>query len=276
MLLSCLLVFLPLLGLCTSVKIVTFLDSTYKVLLLNFICNLKYLNLESNLHVYMADSGLNHILDAHHISYTVIPTKASTSEKSSDFGEKRYWYISKQKTKAFLQAAQSFGEFVFSDVDVLWVRDPLPHFESYCKGADMYYQGDSVHKQYTSNSGFFFVRKSDRSVAFFTAVEALSAARTFAQKCDQDIVNDVLNTTEYHNTFKYLDLNKFPNGIYKNFWKRFNINTLPNDTFVLHNNWIISEKEKIKRQKDFGGWFLNANSTTCAAAAEYAAYKRAV
>lgn len=238
-------------------KIVTFLNGPYKELLYNFVCNLEKLGLNRRLHVYLADNSLVKFLKIKNISHDVIRDIIHLNS-SSTYSEKNYWYISKQKTRAFEKAAQSYKSFLFSDVDVLFLRNPMNRLKKNCINP-ICFQSDSLKGNNFVNSGFFYVSNSQKAARFFEKASHLLSNSSFEKLGDQDILNFLLRKAEFKKLYSYLDRNEFPNGSNTTLWQNEIKILLQKNTniYVIHNNWIKSKKSKIERLKKISAWYAN-------------------
>ena len=235
-------------------QIVTFLNGAYKDLLFNFVCNMEKLNLKNLLHVYMADATLNYYLEAKNISYTVIDS-VNFHNKSSVYGHSDYWYISKQKTKAFKMAVQKYNVFLFTDVDVLFLKNPFETVGKMCM-TDLCFQTDSRFGYGIVNSGFFFVKRTFNTISFFSEALKLLNEPIFSKLGDQEILNHLLKTKEFSNIYSFLDKDKFRNGYNETIWTKTFLNS-QHDVIVIHNNFIISIEKKIERFKKISSWYVH-------------------
>ena len=234
--------------------IVTFIDDSYKPLLQNFLCNMDKLNLTKYVHIYLAGNKLEHLVQSKNVSYTIV-NSISSSVKSSNYGDDFYWYISKQKTIAFLEATKNFEKYIFTDVDVLWIKNPLLDLESFCD-VDICFQSNTPNGYKKINSGFFFVKKSKGTLNFFKQALNMSKTEKYRYQGDQDILIDIVKRKKKNAFWKFLKLDKYPNGGTENVWK----NQKNSSIFVIHNNWIVSLGKKIERFISVDGWFLDKNS----------------
>lgn len=241
-----------------SFAIITFLNSPYKPLLQNFIKNLRHLNLLKSLHVYISDEKLEGILIVNNVSFTKLE-KISITNKDASYGEKYYWYISKQKTRAFYEASIKFESFLFADTDVFFLNNPLSDLKDKCKFS-ICFQSNTPKGYRTINSGFFFVSNSSKTEEFFKISYDLSKEDTFKKLGDQDIINFIVEKyVRYRQKvfYDFLDLSNYPNGSDMALWST-NCTILkaknPN-IFILHNNWIKGLDNKIKRFKYINAWY---------------------
>lgn len=233
--------------------IVTFINGPYKPLLYNFVCNLKKLNIIQYLHVFIADDNLENFLKNEKISYSLLES-IPLINKTSNYGEDDYWYISRQKTFAFLRANDLYKSFIFSDVDVLWLSDPRIFLGKQCR-AQICFQSNTPNGYKKINSGFFFVKTSNSTRKFFQISHKKSKDVEYKHLGDQDILNDMIQKFEKDIFWQYLKLEQYPNGGVKNIWSIKTNNS--NGVLIIHNNWINTFDKKILRFKEFSGWFID-------------------
>lgn len=250
---------------CSNIKIVTFVNHAYENLLVNFVCNLKILNIYKNLHVFISDKSIENSLKVMNIPYTYLTFKNETSDSLSAYGEQKYWDISRKKVFAFYQAALMFSEYIFSDVDILWLNVPFNNLKESCM-KDICFQYNNQKKLSDVNSGFFYAKSSNFTKSFFLQATFYETMDRFKKLGDQDIVNFLLlEKFKKRSHIGMLNIDSYPNGARKNYWN-FQIAELkakyPN-IYVLHNNWIISKQSKIERFKRANAWFIG-NNNICA------------
>lgn len=234
--------------------IVTFVNYPYKELLLNFICNIENLYLQKYLHIYLGDDKLKNILIKRNITYTIFQSSLKI-KNITNYGEDNYWYISKKKTMAFLHANNEYTQFIFTDVDIFWKKNPIDYLKNFCN-AEICFQNNKPEIRESTynkiNSGFFFVKTSAKTQIFFENSNRFSRINYYKYLGDQDILNDILKFYRKKQFWDYLDLEKFPNGGVKGVWS-----PIENKYFILHNNWVESAKDKIKRFREINAWFLD-------------------
>jgi len=241
-----------------SIGIITFINGPYKPLLHNFICNMEKLQIKSLLHVFLADSQLESFVQSKNISYTILD-KITTVNNSVNYGDDFYWYISRQKILSFLEAVKIYKKYIFTDVDVLWLKNPITDLEKFCD-IDICFQSNTPNGYKFVNSGFFFVNSSKQTLNFFKNSLRVSNKIKYKKLGDQDVINDVLQNKQNLINWKFLKLEYYPNGGVPNIWdnQRNFLNT--SNIFVIHNNWIISLKNKTKRFQKVGGWYADGDN----------------
>ncbi|XP_065850124.1 uncharacterized protein At4g15970-like [Euphorbia lathyris] len=90
----------------------------------------------------------------------------------------------------FLSTVLQLGyNFVFTDADIVWLRNPFPHFY---KNVDFQiacdnYMGDPKNRHNSPNGGFNYVKSNKRSIKFYKFW--YSSRLRFPGKHDQDVLN---------------------------------------------------------------------------------------
>ncbi|WCJ33719.1 Nucleotide-diphospho-sugar transferase family protein [Euphorbia peplus] len=96
----------------------------------------------------------------------------------------------------FLRSILEMGyNFVFTDADVMWFRDPFPQFYS---DADFqiacdHFAGSSDSIENKPNGGFSYVKSNNRSIEFYKFWH--SSKETFPGNHDQEVLNRIKNDT---------------------------------------------------------------------------------
>ncbi|XP_050231841.1 uncharacterized protein At4g15970 [Mercurialis annua] len=96
----------------------------------------------------------------------------------------------------FLRSVLEMGyNFVFTDADVMWFRDPFPRFYS---DADFqiacdHFSGSSVSIHNKPNGGFNYVKSNNRSIEFYKFW--YSSREVYPGNHDQDVLNKIKDDT---------------------------------------------------------------------------------
>jgi hypothetical protein len=174
-------------------------------LLLNFACGLKYKKIPMPIHlIFVATTELRDKLAT--LGFTVFydaglgsfPEKAAGSYGDTTFGKMMYL-----KQFSTLLALDVGYDVLFQDVDVLWLKDPIPGLRE----ASRYYHGqfqDDQSRQrrfqpWFANSGFMYFKQSNLVRQFWDHVTMLLPD---APQGNQIIVNQVLDFMVRNHNFK--------------------------------------------------------------------------
>ncbi|KAJ7975341.1 Glycosyltransferase [Quillaja saponaria] len=83
--------------------------------------------------------------------------------------------------------------FVFTDTDIVWLRDPFQHFY---KNADFqiacdYFNGNSYDVKNMPNGGFNYVKSNNRTIRFYKFW--FDSRKSYPKQHDQDVLNKIKN-----------------------------------------------------------------------------------
>ncbi|CAL5430294.1 unnamed protein product [Camellia sinensis] len=90
----------------------------------------------------------------------------------------------------FLRSVLEMGyNFVFTDADIMWFRDPFPRFylDADFQIACDHFMGSSYDLENRPNGGFNFVRSNNRSIEFYKFW--YSSREVYPESHDQDVLN---------------------------------------------------------------------------------------
>ncbi|KAL9232001.1 hypothetical protein vseg_007151 [Gypsophila vaccaria] len=121
--------------------------------------------------------------------YFMKTNRSSEMSGQADFLTPHYLDIIWQRL-AFLHTILSLGyNFVNTDTDVLWFRDPLPHFihESDFQTSCDNYNGREYDMDNPPNVGLMYVRSNNRTIKFYDYWVSLRA--TYPKLHEQDVFN---------------------------------------------------------------------------------------
>ncbi|PHT60388.1 hypothetical protein CQW23_02751 [Capsicum baccatum] len=113
----------------------------------------------------------------------------------------------------FLRVVLEMGyNFVFTDADVMWFRDPFPHFH---EDADFqiacdHFSGDPDDVENRPNGGFSHVRSNNRSIEFYKYW--YSSREKYPGLHDQDVLNNIKSDSfiwDIDLNMKFLDTTYF-------------------------------------------------------------------
>mmetsp|Transcript_4793 Transcript_4793/g.7003 ORF Transcript_4793/g.7003 Transcript_4793/m.7003 type:complete len:248 (+) Transcript_4793:25-768(+) len=160
-------------------------------------------------------------------------------------------------------------DFLFQDVDLVWFRNPLEFFHDKLNpwyNFDIYFQDDGNHalyySPYSANTGFYYVRRSDRTRYFFNQM-LMAGDLILGTHSHQVALIAVLNehASMYGLKVKVLsrDSDDFPGGYHyhnrrpymKDFFKK------KNNPYIFHMCWTAHKTNKRKFFQQSGMWWIN-------------------
>lgn len=301
----------------SSLIITVAVNYAYRKLAVNFVCNLRRLNISNYVILAMDRASFDYLSQRdvhvffHHLNHEPIlrsqlmksiyasshnhskshtrrllaaplsSNLSASSSKHSDkedvFGTSAFVETSRRKSLLVLRILSLGYSVLFSDVDVIWVTNPVPHMlqypEHFVLQSDLSAKLRDSSPNFNVNSGLYLARAAPQTIVALRAIIKYSYA---IRRSEQKAFNYVLcgafkdhhagpgsrvGTTqcEYSSsstTAKILPLDSFPNGSDNELWR-------PSKSFgtdhpriiAIHANYISGREEKISRIRNIGFWF---------------------
>jgi hypothetical protein len=148
-------------------------------------------------------------------------------------------------------------DVLFQDVDIIWNKDPLDILlRADRKSLDAQFMYDGPNIYYAPlhvNSGFFFLRNTQRSREFWTMVYENFDKMLFLRS-QQRVINIIL----LGRFFRGLKLDVLPENDIANghLFHIENIDGLPPDPYVVHVSWTSNIAHKMEKYRMAGLWYL--------------------
>ncbi|KAF2312642.1 hypothetical protein GH714_039355 [Hevea brasiliensis] len=110
-----------------------------------------------------------------------------------------------RRTHLLLDVLKHGYSFIFTDADVMWLRNPFPRL-SENESLDLqistdWFNGDALSEKNSINTGFYYVRSNNKTISLFEAWYSRKDNST--GKKEQDVLLDLM----LEGTFRRLDLN---------------------------------------------------------------------
>lgn len=260
---------------------------SYREMLMNFACRLRLLGLRDMLVVAALDEDLFHFAFTQGLAvFLEKPSedspKIAGGGKGEDcaFGSQCFRQFTKLKSRAVLRVLRAGYSVLWSDVDIVWYRDPLPHLMSYGPKAlpiqsnepDPQLPGTGIRR---INSGFYFAWANKRTIEAFEAIVDHARQTSLSE---QPSFYDVLCGEKGERVVKrrdqckwkngllvvFLDRQVYPNGAVHGLWDKINVTAGCAKCAILHNNWISGREEKKNRLVKNGYWHFDSERRICA------------
>lgn len=186
-----------------------------------------------------------------------MPKRAANMYLDATFS-RMMWF----KTTSVFLAIEAGFDVLFQDVDLVWIRDPIPYLREL--DADISFMDDGARTpRYTPffvNSGFFFVKNNKRTKYFQEKMMKSGASEIGRTHSHQSVLIKHLSEAYHLIGLKVILLDKdlFPSGEAYHERKRY-LQTIIDRTFtpfVFHMCWTSSRDEKVTYFQQTGLWFL--------------------
>lgn len=254
----------------------------YKEMLLNFICRLREMGitnvliaaLEEDLYKYAFTQGLPVYLE------NIPATFGNLSTAECPFGSQCFRQFTKLKSRAVLNVLRAGYNVLWTDVDIAWMKNPLPDMMSYGPGTlpiqsnepNASIPGSGIRR---INSGFYYARADQMTIEAFQAIVTHAAGTKLSEQPSfYDILCGVkgekrVSDTEcvYDNGLRtiFLDRKLYPNGAVYKIWEAEDVTRecLGLGCLMLHNNWIAGKGNKTERFVANGMWHYDVENRMC-------------
>eukprot|EP00271_Cylindrocystis_brebissonii_P017796 TRINITY_DN476_c0_g1_i1.p1 TRINITY_DN476_c0_g1~~TRINITY_DN476_c0_g1_i1.p1 ORF type:complete len:1111 (+),score=101.91 TRINITY_DN476_c0_g1_i1:992-4324(+) len=266
--------------------------SDYKEMLMSFVCNLRRLNLpmpllaalDPGVYEFGVEQGLAVFFDP---SAHSIHLEHAKNGSSCEFSTPCFMKVTKLKSRVVLSVLKLGYNVLWSDVDIVWFRDPRLEILAYPQdvfpvqsdqprrkdppnGRDGYaILGGSI------NSGFYFARAQPKIIEAFTAIVADAyKTNTSEQPSFYRVLCGNGNFTVGSNDCVwpqnglqtvFMPRALHPNGKVYFYWygARAAEKCVSRGCATLHNNWIKGRERKIERARRMHLWYYDAGNRMC-------------
>ncbi|GMH55623.1 hypothetical protein TrRE_jg1620, partial [Triparma retinervis] len=157
---------------------------------------------------------------------------------------------------------------LFQDVDIVWLRDPLPYLQDETKHGDFdcYFEDDGArsarYAPWSANSGFYYLKNNDRTMYLITSL-LYSSDQIAMHHSHQQALSHILNdhSTYYGLSLKVLSKELFPGGKSyhhdKPYMLKWMNGALEEEPYMFHMCWTHNKDDKLNYLQQMGQWFLS-------------------
>ncbi|XP_071477386.1 uncharacterized protein [Diadema antillarum] len=181
----------------------------------------------------------------------VMTPRAASPQAALKYLSREYNLLINRRPAYIYRLLQKGKDVLFCDVDMVWLRDPLPYLVG---DYDVVLQEDLHDPKVVYCAGFVFFRATNATRSLvWEWMDRIHKARN--RLPDQKILNDLLDEKFDPNLrMKVLDSDLFPNGkLYFDVRWREQRRIPP---VIVHNNWIEGHELKVERFKEHGFWYI--------------------
>lgn len=243
-------------------------------LFLNFLCSCRSSGVLSSvldrLVVFSAQAELEPVL--HELGVKVFSSPALgklPAKAAGSYGDAVFGMLMWLKNCAVFVAAHAGYHVLFQDVDMVWLRDPVPELLA-LSTADVIFMDDGARSPrfspYYFNSGFYLVRHTANS-AFLLMRMLLSVTEIARTHSHQSTLTKVLlEASELAPlTWTILDQEAFPSGylFHHNTEYIEAMKAYEKSPAVFHMCWTESRVQKVDYLKQMGLWMLPDEDAVC-------------
>lgn len=246
-----------------NTMIVTAMNFGYREVMMNWVCNLRHLNVtnfliaafDTKLYEYAYVRGLPVYLEIEAVD------GSNTSLSDATYGTKVFKELTKLKSRTVLRILKLGVNVLWSDADVIWFKNPIK--DLWDKNADLTIQTNAPDNEDANanrrlNSGFYLAMANSRVIRGFENIVRYAAkSRMSEQPCFYDVLcgkDGELRVGQDECLYKgmkivLLDRDLYPNGVTRSLWDFTGGSILVKrpKTIILHNNWVKGTDAKFER-----------------------------
>ncbi|CAH2072072.1 unnamed protein product [Thlaspi arvense] len=202
--------------------------------------------------------------------HAVLIPPALDSQTAQYFGSPGFFNFTSRRPQHLLQILELGYNVMYNDVDMVWLQDPFQQLEG---SHDAYFTDDRTNIKPLNHSHnlphpdrngvtyicscMIFLRPTNGAKLLMkTWIEELKSGSKAYEGNDQPAFNWSLNKTAHQVDLYLLSQAAFPTGglYFKNeTW----VNETKGKHVIIHNNYIVGFKNKMKRFRDFGLWLVD-------------------
>ncbi|XP_052075177.1 uncharacterized protein LOC127712649 [Mytilus californianus] len=253
--------------------LVTVINDGFLPLAYNWLCNTKHMGVHHQVLVIATNQAAKEkLLSVSPDIKVVVLTVDKYLQKDQQYSHVGYIRLLVRRTEILLALLESRIETFLFEFDFLWLRSPLSLFKSYSGKYDMLFVHNSNRHSMVTNSvngGFFYMFPTNTTVKLFQElyrrmqkladrIKTWPPEKKVSEKANDQVYLNRLFSKRYGG-LKALILphTDFPDGKWYSLLESKRKSWKP---YVIHNNWIIGNDNKIARAKEWGHWFLNDSS----------------
>ncbi|KAJ6687646.1 EXPRESSED PROTEIN-RELATED [Salix koriyanagi] len=165
--------------------------SVFDLFLESFQIGIETKKLLNNLVIISMDQKAHARCLAIHPHCYALTTEGLDSSTEAPFMSEDYLKMMWRRIEFLNTVLQMGYSFVFTDADIMWLRNPFPRFYpqvDFQIACDRYY-GNPEDKNNQPNGGFTYVRSNPRTILFYRFW--FMSRKTYPGKHDQDVLNKI-------------------------------------------------------------------------------------
>ena len=180
---------------------------------------------------------------------------------SYDFGTPCFNLLMHQKVLFIHRNLHAYKHVIYSDLDVAWLRNPIPHLNEIHKEYSFAFQSEaqSVCRKILC-FGFLSIRSSIVS-RYYIGILTRNLKRSASlalHECDQEILNRLYQSSRYfHRAVYVLSESLFPNGLGYKLLAKDDVDTQLTQRlqpYIYHANFVVGLPKKRYLLQKYGNW----------------------
>ncbi|KAI9195377.1 hypothetical protein LWI28_014326 [Acer negundo] len=197
--------------------------------------------------------------------HAVLVPPAPDSPTAQNYGSKGFFNLTSRRPRHLLQLLELGYNVMYNDVDMVWLKDPFP----YMKGNhDVYFSDDWTTVKPLDHSHDLEKGQLPNICSCMIYMRPTSGGKLVMKKWIEELEAETMKTNDQPGfnralmkTAGQVDLYLLPQAAFPTGGLYFENKTWVEETkgmhAIVHNNYIVGFKEKLKRFHDFGLWLVD-------------------
>lgn len=248
--------------------LLTFVNEAYLPFAHSWLCNTKYMNVHKMVLVVTSDQSSKENLTSVWTDITVIVTDKQFPKGNQEYSHVGYLKILIGRTNTILSLLLNDLDIMLFEFDYMWFENPVPEFQA-INDVDILVNPVS-QTQGIVNGGLVYLFATERTKSLWRQLTEMMEDLGRRIGVDDDVtrVSEMENDQQYLSTLinqryadirtRILPLERYADGHWYNLSPSEQSKTHP---ILISNNWIIGNKNKISRAKQWGHWFVRDDGT---------------
>lgn len=248
---------------------VTLVNDGYIPIALNWLCHTEHFSIHNQILVITTDQKVMEQLSQASPNITIVVLGSNFITGDQKHGHVGYIRLLLWRTQILNELVQNGIQTLLFEFDSIWFKNPLQLLFSYNSSADMLCV-KNYNNPGTVNGGFFYLFPTYSTKMVFRKLLSMLnqlyskynhldfQCRLPTEDNDQEMLSRLIAMKYSNISVVMLSYNDFSDGVWYGMKNTTRSQIQP---YIIHNDYIVGNKQKIKRFKSFGHWFISDDIT---------------
>ncbi|XP_045186422.2 uncharacterized protein LOC123544411 isoform X1 [Mercenaria mercenaria] len=249
--------------------LVSVVNDAYLPFAYSWLCNTKAMGIHKSVLVITMDNESKIKLNRDWPEVSVFHLQLDIPKGDQEYSHVGYVKIMIRRTEIILSLLQANIDLLLLEFDYVWFSNPIPGLQKR-SGVDMLVNPVSNTGGTVFNGGLLYLFATDRTKTLWTKLTEMmwKLEREIKEKPnnkaisegqnDQTFLSKLIRERYANITTQLLTLDVYADG---KWYSMSNAQRQKLHPIVISNNWIIGNKNKINRAKEWNHWFLRPDNT---------------
>ncbi|XP_071179339.1 uncharacterized protein [Mytilus edulis] len=248
--------------------LVTLINNAYLPFTYSWLCNTKDMNIHKQVLLITTDSESKDHLNTLWPDVKVVAISGMSSKGDQTYSHAGYVRLMIRRTQILLKMLQNNIEIFLFEVDCLWIKNPVPTLAKNI-GFDILVNpvsnrpgivaGGFIYMFPTRATKYLWNELNNKLTKLEQRIRNLPPGRGISEgENDQIYLSDLVKRRVDGLKCKTLPLTEFSDGKWYSFPNK---TRTASDPYVVNNNWVNGNQNKISRAKAWGHWFIRKDNS---------------